>query len=96
MHYGITYRSFTLLSRTHQVAPVLVVSLTIVDREYFKLQHGCGRTLDAKLKKKQVRITGTGRGLRVEWGRGGERERIVVCHQQYISIIGSQSINITV
>ena len=88
------------MSRTHQVAPVLVVSLTIVDREYFKLQHGCGRTLDAKLKKKQVRITGTGRGLRVEWGRGGggtqERERIVVCHQQYISIIGSQSINITV
>ena len=82
------------MTRTNQVALVLVISLTVVDREHFKLQHGCGRTLDAKLKEKQVRITGTGRGLRVE--RGGEggggdmeeveeggRERIIVCHQQY-------------
>lgn len=59
------------MTRAHQMAPVFVISWSVVDREYLKLQHGCRRTLDAKLKEKQVRIARTGRGLRGEWGEGG-------------------------
>lgn len=103
------YRSFILLTRAHQMAPVFVISWTVVDREYLKLQHGCRRTLDPKFKEKQVRIARTGRGLTGEWGEGGGggkeqrgRENITKCPQQhkyyinFVHCIVPQPINIMV